>query len=259
MMRKKEFYDMMTAVLNSNNFNFDHEKELISVNVPFTDTMVKHLNEVILGLFGNPKIAKHKFGDDPLHAGYKFNSHFIEVDEKTIKVNKYGRLYVSTRDLEYDVKEAVMKDERFLERFIKEVLIQDEKFLNMFIHKVMFSNKIFLKMMMDKAAEQIPEIVDEKIAEFKQTIEDMKKALQFNCNHTYESIIIKKATCAEVGSFKETCTICKKEVVHEEPLDNNNHTWGQWRLLEPGGFIWIRECTICPGPIPSQQLYFGQP
>jgi len=126
-LRKKQVYEMMTAIINANQFKFDHEKEKISLKLPYTEDMIKDFRRIVLTLFGNPHIAYHEFGDDPRHAEYKFDSHFIEIDEQTIKVNKYGRLCVNWDDVKYGIEQAILKDEEFLDRLLRAALKRWDK------------------------------------------------------------------------------------------------------------------------------------
>jgi len=140
--RRKNIYDLMTSIIDADQFEFDHEKEKITLKLPYTPGMIKYIERIILTLFGNPNVAHHEFGDDPLHAEYKFDSHFIEIDEQTLQVDKYGRLFAHFDDIKYNLKEE-LRDE-IKEEVINNIM-NDEEFLKELLYKVMSQQRSVMR------------------------------------------------------------------------------------------------------------------
>jgi hypothetical protein len=101
-MDKNTFYNMLTSVIDPKTIKTDDDKKQISFKIPFHMSNVAELKKMILAIFCNPHIADHDVEPDPLHLSYKFDSHYVEIDEDTIKVDKFGRLYVDVSKIGID-------------------------------------------------------------------------------------------------------------------------------------------------------------
>lgn len=62
-------------------------------------------------------------------------------------------------------------------------------------------------------------------------------------NCTYGEAEVTEATCAEKGSKKSTCTLCKAEKTEEIPA--KGHTWGDWTASTTDATKHTHTCTVC--------------
>jgi len=122
MITKTDFYKMMTTILDRRNFNFNHENESIRLSLPLNLDDIRNLRQTILLLFGNPNIPQHDWHLDPINCAYKFNSHYVDVDEQTIKIDQNGRLYVAATELKEQIRKEILEDEKFLKRLELKVI-----------------------------------------------------------------------------------------------------------------------------------------
>jgi hypothetical protein len=125
---KKEFYNAATAVLDYKTFTFDDDQNKISFKLPLKWEQIVDLKKIVLTLLGNPHTPERDWEQDPAHWGYKFDSHYLEVDEDTIKINDQGRLYVDINTLtdltpvKDKVIEKILADEETLNKIAEKIL-----------------------------------------------------------------------------------------------------------------------------------------
>lgn len=124
-MERTQFYNMLTTILDEGSFTMDDQNCKVSYRQPITWEDVKGLKSIILDCFGNGAIPYH---DDVQNQNYKFHSRYIEIDEDTIKLDKYGRLYVDT-DLMFTESniEKLLKNEKFMEAIADTILKVNRK------------------------------------------------------------------------------------------------------------------------------------
>ena len=124
-MEKVQFYNMLTTILDENSFTMDDHNCKVSYRQPITWEDVKGLKSIILGCFGNGEIPYH---DDVSNQNYKFHSRYIEIDEDTIKLDKYGRLYVDTDLVFTDANiERLLNNEDFVKKIANTMLTLNNK------------------------------------------------------------------------------------------------------------------------------------
>jgi len=106
-MTKENFYNILTTIIDPAVFRQDDLNKKISIRLPLKEENIKDFRKNILLMFGNPHIPAHNWDDDLIHNAYKFCAHYIDIDEQTIKYDKYGRLYA---DLGYITNELITND-----------------------------------------------------------------------------------------------------------------------------------------------------
>jgi hypothetical protein len=128
MLSRPEFYEAATSVLDKKTFDFYDDEKRITIKVPFSWEKIVDLKKMVLSLLGNPHTPERDWEQDPAHWGYKFDSHFLEVDEDTIKIDDTGRLYVditTLTDLEPvkdKVIEKILADDAALSKIAEKIL-----------------------------------------------------------------------------------------------------------------------------------------
>jgi hypothetical protein len=117
-MTKKDFYEMLTTITDIKQFVYNDDKQKVSIKIPLSWEQIEDFKKIILSLLGNPHVAEHKWEDDPIHANYKFDSHYIEIDENTLKIDKYGRLYADVNALisNENIVNSLAENEDFVEK-----------------------------------------------------------------------------------------------------------------------------------------------
>jgi hypothetical protein len=98
-MTLKDLYKMLTAILDVNEFKMDDDAQTIQISLPLNWSQITDLKKTILASLGNPHTPTRGWENDPEHWGYKIDSHYLEIDEKTIKVDETGRLFCDVEDL----------------------------------------------------------------------------------------------------------------------------------------------------------------
>jgi hypothetical protein len=123
-MKLKDFFEMLTSVMDIKTFKYDTDKQIVSVNVPLHWETIIDFKKTVLSFLGNPHLADRDWDKDPEHWGYKFDSHYIEIDEETIKVNEKGRLYVDPTELtDYQpFLDKILEDDIALQKLADKIL-----------------------------------------------------------------------------------------------------------------------------------------
>jgi hypothetical protein len=126
--KRREFFEMLSSILNVEDFKCDLDRQEISIYLPLKWEHIMEFKKTVLSFIGNPHTPDRKWEDDLTHAGYKIDSHYLEIDEATIKVDTTGRLYVDFEEV-LDipaVKEAVLEnlleDDAALERIAQKLM-----------------------------------------------------------------------------------------------------------------------------------------
>lgn len=139
-MDKKELYEQLTTILSSKQYSFNHEKQRITIKRPYSASLIRHIKKICFAIFGNPHTMSHRWEDDPMHARYKFDSHFIEIDEQTIKIDKYGRLYVDFETVKDKAEDLLINDAEFIKKIEKQVyrkIIKNKSFIYILLKKTL--------------------------------------------------------------------------------------------------------------------------
>jgi hypothetical protein len=128
MINRKEFYEAATSVFDYNTFTYNDDEQKISIKVPLKWEQIVDLKKIVLSLLGNPHTPERDWEQDPAHWGYKFDAHFLEIDEDTIKVDDTGRLYVdistlsNLQEVKDKVLETILNDEATLDKIAQKLL-----------------------------------------------------------------------------------------------------------------------------------------
>ena len=145
MREKSEAFKVLSIILNNKHFDIDNDREKISIKYPPHNWLIRDMKKIILGIFGNPHTIEKDWAENLEKANYKFDSRFIEIDKQTLRIDKYGRIYVSVDDIEFRIKERLLNDTDFLDVLMEKAVLKDEKFITKFLNKIMFNNKKYLK------------------------------------------------------------------------------------------------------------------
>jgi hypothetical protein len=128
MISKKEFYEAATSVLDINTFTFNDDENKVTIKVPIKWEQIINLKKLVLSILGNPHTPERDWEQDPAHWGYKFDAHFFDIDEDTIKIDSTGRLYVdittlsNLKEIEEKVVEKLLNNEELLDKIADKIL-----------------------------------------------------------------------------------------------------------------------------------------
>ena len=143
MVSREEIYKIVATFLDSN-FERDTVNKKFYLKKHLTDS---ELNDVICtfaNLLGNKLVPMHDTNE--IQHNFKLHSKYIEIDEKTIKYDKHGKLYVDVENFvnQDEVVTKLMENPEFYEKitanfnptevtmkYIKQFLLTDPEYLTM--------------------------------------------------------------------------------------------------------------------------------
>ena len=143
MVSRDEIYKMVATFLD-NNFEKDPVNKKFYLKKHLTDS---ELNDVICtfaNLLGNKLVPMHDTNE--IQHNFKLHSKYIEIDEKTIKYDKHGKLYVDVENFvnQDEVIAKLMENPEFYDKltanfntpeitmkYIKKFLLTDPEYLTM--------------------------------------------------------------------------------------------------------------------------------
>lgn len=146
MTTKEEVYNYLTAILDSNSFEKNDKNKKISIKHKLTEEEMDGLVCHITNLLGQQILH------DPDKKGfnhYKFNSHFINIDNNTIKIDENGRFYVDIDAFlsEDKVAQKILENTEFVNK-IKSTFEPEEITIKFIIRKLL-NNSFFLTSLVD--------------------------------------------------------------------------------------------------------------
>jgi hypothetical protein len=124
----QEFYEVASTIFDNKTFILNDEERKISIKLPLNWEQINNFKKTILSLFGNPHTPDRKWEDDPAHWGYKFDAHYFDIDEDTIKIDDRGRLYVdlntftNLEPIKEKVIENILNDDETLNKIAAKIL-----------------------------------------------------------------------------------------------------------------------------------------
>ena len=110
---------------------------------------IRDLRQMVLLLFGNPRIPRHQWDQDLINCAYKFYSNFIEIDEKTIKLDEKGRLFVDNEELRESIRDWLKGNDFFNEEMANRV------------QRLVLENEIFNKTLDGMVRQKVHEILSD--------------------------------------------------------------------------------------------------
>ena len=119
MTTKAEVYGLLTTILCSNQHTFDDNRKHIRICLPLKTEDINGLRRTILDMFGNFHVPIRNPEDNPQHAGYKFDSSFIDTDGVSIGKNEHGQLMV----IPNAVVEALAADDEFIQHVAEKLYV----------------------------------------------------------------------------------------------------------------------------------------
>lgn len=121
---REEFYKWLKVILKDGFYKNDSDKT-VSINKKLTEDDIDSLMCSFVNLFGQSEIPHPANHTDKktLMSQFKVNSRYIDIDNKSIVLNKYGQLQVSIDSVinNDSLVEALAENESFLKK-IKEYL-----------------------------------------------------------------------------------------------------------------------------------------
>ena len=121
---RKETYNWLKVILKDG-FYKDDSNMYISVNKKLTEDDMDSLTCSFVNLLGNSEIPhpQNHFDKKVLMSQFRINSHFIDVDNNTLGINKYGQLQVNVDALvdNDNIVKALIENKAFLDK-IREYL-----------------------------------------------------------------------------------------------------------------------------------------
>lgn len=124
LLTRKETYNWLKVILKDG-FYKDDSNMYISVNKKLTEDDMDSLTCSFVNLLGNSEIPhpQNHFDKKVLMSQFRINSHFIDVDNNTLGINKYGQLQVNVDALvdNDNIVKALIENKTFLDK-IREYL-----------------------------------------------------------------------------------------------------------------------------------------
>lgn len=124
LLTRKETYNWLKVILKDG-FYKDDSNMYISVNKKLTEDDMDSLTCSFVNLLGNSEIPhpQNHFDKKVLMSQFRINSHFIDVDNNTLGINKYGQLQVNVDALvdNDNIVKALVENKAFLDK-IREYL-----------------------------------------------------------------------------------------------------------------------------------------
>jgi hypothetical protein len=124
LLTRKETYNWLKVILKDG-FYKDDSNMYISVNKKLTEDNMDSLTCSFVNLLGNSEIPhpQNHFDKKVLMSQFRINSHFIDVDNNTLGINKYGQLQVNVDALvdNDNIVKALIENKAFLDK-IREYL-----------------------------------------------------------------------------------------------------------------------------------------
>lgn len=124
LLTRKETYNWLKVILKDG-FYKDDSNMYISVNKKLTEDDMDSLTCSFVNLLGNSEIPhpQNHFDKKVLMSQFRINSHFIDVDNNTLGINKYGQLQVNVDALvdNDNIVKALIENKVFLDK-IREYL-----------------------------------------------------------------------------------------------------------------------------------------
>lgn len=124
LLTRKETYNWLKVILKDG-FYKDDSNMYISVNKKLTEDDIDSLTCSFVNLLGNSEIPhpQNHFDKKVLMSQFRINSHFIDVDNNTLGINKYGQLQVNVDALvdNDNIVKALVENKAFLDK-IREYL-----------------------------------------------------------------------------------------------------------------------------------------
>jgi hypothetical protein len=108
MTEKEKFFNMLTICTDPRSFKYDGDKKRLYIELPILPENIKNFRKNILSIFGSPEKPIEDWDADPIYHGYKFWSKYIDIDNETIKFNKYGQLTVAEENVIDTIEEKVL-------------------------------------------------------------------------------------------------------------------------------------------------------
>lgn len=146
LLSRKEVYNWLKTILRDG-FKKDDATETISVNKGLTENEIDSLTCSFVNLLGKSEIPhpRNNTSKGELMSQFKVNSRFIDIDEKTIKLNKYGQLEAQLPLDQDEVIQRLLTDEAFFEK-VKATLKPEDVMMGWVINYLL-KNPFFLNKM----------------------------------------------------------------------------------------------------------------
>lgn len=109
MNERERFWQLLTVCTDPRSFSYNDNKKTIKVELPILPENVKDFKQNILSMFGNPDKPAEDWDNNPIYYNYKFDSRYIDIDNETIQLNKFGQLSVSEKNLVSDIETKVLE------------------------------------------------------------------------------------------------------------------------------------------------------
>ncbi|MCF0126200.1 MAG: hypothetical protein HUJ68_10700 [Clostridia bacterium] len=154
MVTRDEIYKVVATFLDTN-FVRDDAKKKFYLKKNLTDSEINDLFCTFVSLLGNKLMPMHDTNEIQHH--FKMNSRYIEIDEKTIKCDEKGRLYVDIENFvnQDELITKLMENQEFYDKisknfeptdismkYVKKFLLKDGEFLTMLTNLIMVIESI---------------------------------------------------------------------------------------------------------------------
>lgn len=146
MTTRDEVYNYLVTILDSNSFEKNDKNRKIAIKHKLTKEEMDGLVCHITNLLGQNIIQ------DPEEKGfnnYKFNSRYINIDNDSIKLDKYGRIYVDINAFlnEDSIVEKILSNAEFTNKI--KSYFEPEEIQMKFIVRKLLNNTFFLTSLVD--------------------------------------------------------------------------------------------------------------
>lgn len=228
MTTRDEVYNYLTAILDSNSFEKNDKNKKIAIKQKLSkeemDGLVCHLTNLLgQNIIQNP--------EEKGFNNYRFNSRFINIDNDSIKIDKYGRIYVDINAFlnEDNIVEKILSNPEFTNK-IKSYFEPEDLQIKFIIRKLL-NNSFFLTAIVNLVTaiqkvegfkeETLQQLIDEINTETKIYDEPQQEEPETPVEEPSEepeSEPEPEEHSTTESTIKYLCQFCNKEVSEEDTV-----------------------------------------
>lgn len=225
MTTRDEVYNYLVTILDSNSFEKNDKNKKVAIKHKLTkeemDGLVCHITNLLgQNIIQNP--------EEKGFNNYKFNSRYINIDNDSIKLDKYGRIYVDINAFlnEDSIVEKILSNAEFINKI--KSYFEPEEIQMKFIVRKLLNNTFFLTSLVDLVT-AIQKIEGDKKLTLQQLLEHINsETMIYTPEQTNETINEQNQTNEEnqenngEQGTSDTQKPNENDINNNENLGNNN-------------------------------------
>lgn len=225
MTTRDEVYNYLVTILDSNSFEKNDKNRKVAIKHKLTkeemDGLVCHITNLLgQNIIQNP--------EEKGFNNYKFNSRYINIDNDSIKLDKYGRIYVDINAFlnEDNIVEKILSNAEFTNKI--KSYFEPEEIQMKFIVRKLLNNTFFLTSLVDLVT-AIQKIEGDKKLTLQQLLEHINsETMIYTPEQTNETINEQNQTNEEnqenngEQGTPDTQEPNENDINNNENLGNNN-------------------------------------